>query len=66
MPSLAAFIGMGILSGGGDAAVTEGFLDHFWITGSQVEKMAAGMTKGVAGGSRSFVFRLHQSTHISR
>lgn len=60
MPRLAAFFRMGILSGSGDAAVAEGFLDHLWITGCLVEKVAAGMTQGMAGDSRPFESGLKQ------
>jgi len=51
---------MGVLSCGGDVAVAEGFLDDFWITGCQVKKVAAGMSQGMAGDSRSFESRLEQ------
>ena len=60
MPNLAAFLRMGILPGGGDVAMAESFLDHLWVSGCQVEEVAAGMTQGMAGDSRPFESGLYQ------
>ena len=54
MSGFTSFCCVRILPGGGDAAVAEGFLDHFWVSGCKVKKVAAGMPQGMAGDSRPF------------
>lgn len=54
MSGLAAFFRVGVLSGGGDVVVVEGFLDNLWVSFRLVEKVAAGMPQGMDR-SRSIV-----------
>lgn len=60
MPGFAAFLRVGVLSSSDDAAVAEGFLDYFWVSGCQVEKMTTGMPQGMAGDPRSFESGIEQ------
>lgn len=60
MTGLAAFLGMGVLSCGGNAAVAEGFLDYLGVTCCQVEKVATGVPQCMAGDSRSFESGIEQ------
>jgi hypothetical protein len=60
VPGFAALFDMGILAGGGDVAVPEGFLNHFGITGCLVEQVAAGVAEGMAGNAFFFEARFFQ------